>query len=174
MKGLALLLIVGLLSSSLSAQDKNIDSLFLAGVCTKSGFAIPTLKGMPRGKGLEVYQERIPNHKFSSEVNVPDSSSSFSNEVRRTKSWMFNLRLPIVNKDHVKFLVGLKYYQQEFAFESPEELDNSFYQSIQNKPIRSVGMTLYGMKSFRGNKYLLGRGAVRLNGDFRSDLDDHL
>ena len=164
MKGFALLIVIGLISSSLSAQEKNIDSLFLAGVCTESGFAIPTLKGMPRGKGLEVYQERIPNHKFSSVVNAPDSS--FSNDVRRTKSWMVNLRLPLINKDHFKFLVGLKYYQQEFAFDRPEELDNSFYQSIQDKPIRSVGMTLYGMKSFRGNKYLLGRGAVRLNGDF--------
>ena len=87
---------------------------------------------------------------------------------------MINLRLPVVNKDHFKFLVGLKYYQQEFAFQDPGSLENSFYQSLQDKPLRSMGLTFYGVKSFLGNKYLLGRAAFRLNGDFRADLDDHV
>lgn len=163
---IARLVLFIVLSSSwfCASAQRNIDSLHRLGVCTPHGFTIPTIIGLPRSKGVEIYQERVPSYDLAS--GYAGTDSSFTNSVRRTKSWMAKLRVPVVNKDHFKMVVGLKYYQQEFAFDNPGSLDNSFHRSLQDKPIRSAGLSAYVIKSFIGNKYLAFRGTFRLNGDF--------
>lgn len=151
----------------------NIDSLCQLGVCTPQGFAIPSIDGMPRPKGLEIYQERIPSYQLTSNIESLDSSAT--EDIRSTKSWMVKLRAPVINKDNFKLIVGLQYYQQEFYFEEPDALTNAFHQSLEDKGIRSAGLSLNSVKSFIGNKYLVGRLTLRLNGDFETgDFRDHM
>jgi hypothetical protein len=164
-----------LVSLSLSAawSQPNIDSLARLGVCTPHGFTIPSITGMPRGKGVVVYQERTPEHQLKSSFENQDSTAEA--QVRRTQNWVVKLRGPVVNKEHFKLIVGLQYAQQEFAFKNPSLLTNTFYQSLQDKPLRSAGLSVYSIKSFIGNKYLIGRATLRLNGDFgNGDLRAHL
>ncbi len=166
MRHCILLLFLSLsICSELRAQP-DIDSLAQLGVCTPHGFTIPSILGLPRSKGLEVFQERIPNYDLNSQFTETDST--FNNAIRRTKSWSARLRIPVVNKDYFKFIVGFKYYQQEFAFEQPVLEGNPFHSSIEDKPLRSMGLSLYSVHSFIGNKYLAFRGTLRLNGDFET------
>lgn len=156
--------LLGLLGTQMPAQTR-LDSLRDAGICTPHGFSIPSIVGVPRSKGFELYQERLPGFDLTSTEN----GTAIRRKVRRTKIWSARLRVPVVNKEHFKFIVGFKYYQQEFAFENPETLESPFHRSLQDKPIRSGGLSLYGIKSFIGNKYLAVRGTFRLNGDFGGD-----
>jgi len=169
---LKFLVILFVFYNSSNWAQVNIDSLHQLGVCTPHGFTIPSILGMPRSKGLEIYQERVPTHQLTSQFETLDSS--VTNSVRRAKSWMVKLRGPVINKDNFKLLVGLQYAQQEFAFKNPGGLKNYFHQSLQDKPLRSAGLTLYSIKSFIGNKYLAGRATFRFNGDFKGgSLKDH-
>lgn len=168
--------IIGLLLCALIGAawcQKNLDSLHSIGVCTEDGYCIPSLRDLPRGKGLELFQERTPNYNLN--TTYVDSDSNFTNRIRRTKNWSAKLKLPVINKDHLKFIVGFKYGRREFAFEDEENIDNAFHQSLKDKPIRTVGLSAYSVHSFQGNKYLAFRGTLRLNGDFESDkMNEHL
>ncbi len=144
--------------------DLRIDSLYQAGICTEEGICIPRVKGFSPSKGLEVYQDRVPNYFMTSDYGSSDSS--FKNNVRRTKSWFARLRFPILNKDQLKLLVGIKYYQQEFAFQNPNELANTFQSSLQDKLMKSIGTRLYLIRPLKRNHYLAARGGIRFNGDF--------
>ncbi len=122
---------------------------------------------MPRSKGLEVFQERVPSYRI--QTSFEDGDSTFERTIRRTKVVGAKIRLPLANREHFKFLVGLSYAQQEFAFQNPETLSNAFHQSLQDKSLISGGIALYSINSFVGNKYLAFRGTFRLNGDFDGD-----
>ena len=151
-------------SSKTFAQNGKIDSLAQLGVCTAEGFAIPSIIGMPRGKGIELFQERIPSYGMQSLQTLQDSA--FSEEVRRTKRFSFKVRVPVINRDDFQFVVGAQYSQQEFAFENPELVSDDFYRTLQDKELKSAGVNLYAIKPFIGNKYLAARLSTRLNGDF--------
>ncbi len=150
----------------------NLDSLSQLGVCTKEGYAIPGIIGTPSSKGFEIYQERGPSYQLTS--NFKNLDSSATEEIRRAKSWMVKLRGPVINKDKFKLIVGLKYKHQEFAFKNSKALTNVFHQNLQDKPIRSFGLTVNTVNSFIGNKYLISRASFRLNGDIgKNDLKEH-
>jgi hypothetical protein len=151
----------------------NIDSLHKAGICSPAGFALPNIKGMPRSKGFELYQEIAPSHKLTSRFE--DQETEFTNDLRLSSIWMAKLRAPVINKESFKFIVGLRYYQQEYYFQEPEDLTDVFHQSLQDKGIRSAGLSLNAAKSFVGNKYLVGRATFRLNGNFENgNVNDYL
>ncbi|MFT5724222.1 MAG: hypothetical protein ACI9JN_001340 [Bacteroidia bacterium] len=172
MKGCFLLLTLSLGHLTGLAQV-NIDSLCILGICTPTGYAIPGIDGMPRPKGVKYYQERTPTYQIKSTFKTIDST--ISNDIQRTSSWWVKLRAPIILKDHFKLLVGLQYYQQELYFKDPDALNNAFHQSLEDKAIRSAGVSFNAFKSYIGNKYLVGRVTLRLNGDFdNGDLRHHL
>lgn len=145
-------------------SQQNIDSLYKAGICTSEGFALPQVEGFPPSKGVELFQERAPNYNLKSTFRVGDST--FSNKIRRDKTLFFRLRAPVINKDNFSLLIGLRYLEEQFAFENPGNLDNDFHARLQDKPLRSAGVSVYAVKPFKGSKYLVARSTFRLNGDF--------
>lgn len=153
-----------LLLSIFCFPQKNIDSLSRIGVCTPNGFTIPGISGMPRSKGIEFFQENVLTHKISSTNNINDST--YNQTIQQTKSWSAKINLPVLNKESFKFILGLRYYQQQFSFKNPERLSNSFYQNAKEKALISTGISLNAIHSFIGNKYFIYRGTFRLNGDF--------
>lgn len=162
------LIVAGMLGCNGVCAQLNVDSLFNLGVCTQQGWAIPSVDGTPRAKGFELYQERAPNYTLQSQFG--DTDSSFTNAVRRSKSLFMRLRLPIINRDDLKLIAGGKYFQEQFAFDNPELLNNEFHQNLQDKPFKSIGLEVNMIKSFVGNKYIAGRWTGRFNGDFSPTL----
>jgi hypothetical protein len=153
--------------------QKNIDSLCQLGICTSTGYAIPGITGMPRPKGIKYYQERTPSYQLNSSFRSLDTT--ISNDINNTNSWTIKLRAPIIHKDKFTLLFGIQYYQIEYNFKNPSGLNNDFHQSLEDKAIRSAGISFNSFNSFIGNKYLVGRVTWRLNGDFeQGDLQHHL
>jgi hypothetical protein len=126
-------------------------------------FCIPSIIGLPRTKGIEFKQERVTDFSM---LMFRDGIPVESSEVRRNKRTEFKIKAHIINKQGFKLAGGLKYFQENFSFENIEETNNEFFQSLNDKPLRSLGATLYAVKPFRGNTFLLVRFNAALNGDW--------
>jgi hypothetical protein len=151
------------MAPSMQAQNR-ADSLYQMGICDENGYCIPSIRGLPRPKGLEITQQRVLDYRINSSIR--DSAAIPSEEISQNRKWTFALRVPIVNHERFKLATGIKYTVEEFRFEEANTIDNSFQRHLEDKPLRSLRSTWYVAKPFKGNKYLLGRAGVSLNGDF--------
>lgn len=149
---------------SYSQNNQMEDSLFHNGICDRNGFCLPSIEGLPRPKGIQITQNR--NLNYSIETTIRDSTTIDKSEIKNDRKWEFKVKFPVISKPQFKLVVGLQYSVEEFKFEQPDKLTNEFQKKLENKPLRSIRNTFYLLKPFKGNKYLLGRTGVSLNGDF--------
>ncbi|GJM28242.1 MAG: hypothetical protein DHS20C17_08770 [Cyclobacteriaceae bacterium] len=119
---------------------------------------------MSRSKGIIIKQERVFDYRITSNGNDAGFGSS-EDEVKFNKRWQFKLRFPVIIKPGFKMAMGLEYFKEEYHFEGFPENDYPFYQSLEDKPLRSIGTSFYLVKPFIGNRYLLMRIGAKFNGD---------
>ncbi len=136
--------------------------------CTDTTFCIPAVPGLPRSKGLIIKQERVLDYSINSKSKNPAFQDA-NGEVRRNKRWQFKLRMPVMNKEHLKLAVGIKYFQEEYSFSEFSDATHPLLRNLEDRPLRSLGGVVYAVKPFLGNHYLLFRGSANLNGDYGSD-----
>lgn len=120
---------------------------------------------MPRTKGIEIKQERVLDYRINSrseQNNIGDNTG----EVGLNRRWRISIRLPILLKKNIKVAMGFRYYHEEYRFEDTGRADYPFYNSLEDKSLRSIGGALYVIKPFLGNKYFLLRLSANLNGDY--------
>jgi len=144
----------------------SIDSLYRQGICDGSGFCIPKLSGLPKSKGFEIKYKRVLNYKIETE----HLTESYSDFIDRDRELTIKLKIPLLLRDNLKLILGAKYENEVFRFDDLGPNANEFYKALNNKPLKSVGGTLYALKPFKGNKYLLGRFGMRWSGDFGQEL----
>ena len=119
---------------------------------------------MTRSKGIIIKQERVFNYRISSD-GTDAGFGKGEDEVQFNKRWQFKLRFPVIMKPGFKLAMGLEYFKEEYHFEGFPENDYPFYQSLEDKPLRSVGTTFYLVKPWLGNRYFMMRLGVKFNGD---------
>lgn len=120
---------------------------------------------MPRGKGFILKQERVLNYKITSDGSNGGFADS-EDEVKLNRRWEAKLRYPVVLKPNFKMAVGLEYFHEEYRFEGYPNNDFPFYQSLEDKSLRSFGTALYMVKPWLGKRYFIMRVGVKLNGDW--------
>lgn len=146
------------------------DSLYHAGICDESGYCIPQIPGLGRAKGLEIKYRRVLNYKIETEIG----DSTFSDYVDINRKFSMKIRLSVILKNNFKMVTGVSYETEEFNFKNKSNLSNEFYKALDDKNLRSLGVSTYMIKPFMGNKYLLSRANFRLSGDFsRNSLVDY-
>jgi len=131
--------------------------------CNDSLYCIPSVSGLPRSKGLII--ERIntfPNDIITKELA---SSNETETEIEKNRIYTFKLRGPIINRPSLKLVLGASITVEEFEFQE-NSVNEPLLVSLQERPLRTAGIDIYTLKSFRGNKYLVSRLQTRLNGDF--------
>lgn len=133
-------------------------------ICTDSTFCVPSVHGMPRSKGFSIQQERVLNYRITSDGSDGGLSSS-EDEVELNRRWEVKLRFPVLLKPNLKLAVGLEYFHEEYRFEGLPNNDFPFYQSLENKDLRSIGASAYLVKPWLGKRYFIMRVGVNLNGD---------
>ncbi|MGI9543257.1 MAG: DUF6268 family outer membrane beta-barrel protein [Cyclobacteriaceae bacterium] len=136
--------------------------------CTDSTFCVPSVFGMPRSKGLVIKRESVINYKIQSTSNTPGIENG-QDEVQKNQRWNFKLRVPILLKSNIKMALGLSYFREEYSFEGVPSNEYAFYNSLEDKDLKSVGAALYLIKPWRGNRYFLLRLGAKLNGDYNID-----
>ena len=149
---------------AVQAQSSGLDSLMGLGLCDENGFCNPNLPRLPRSKGFELIEHRGLDYRIRTKIQ--DSLGSSNSEVDSENRISLKLKFPILLKDKIQMGMGLSYTKQSFNFDNPENLENEFYQNLEDKPLRRVSSSLYAIRPFKGNKYLAGRLNFSLNGDF--------
>ncbi len=119
---------------------------------------------MPRSKGFSIKQERVLNYRITSDGSEAGLDNS-EDEVRLNRRWEAKLRFPLLLKPHFKLAMGLEYFHEEYRFEGFPNNDFPFYQSLENKALRSLGGAMYMVKPWLGNRYFIMRVGVKFNGD---------
>ena len=153
-----------IISTLAFGQQEKIDSLKTIGVCDMNGFCIPNIENMARPKGITFTQQSTLDYGISSKFR--DSSESFNEEISNNESIEIKLKFPVILKPQTKVYMGLNYRTENFEFENSNSLENEFHKHIQEKPLRTLGMTAYLDKRFKGRHYLYTRGSFSFNGDF--------
>jgi len=126
---------------------------------------------LPKGVVLTIEQAR--NFDLSSYFEQVDST--YSNRVSRMTSTRIKINFPIVNRDAFKMVGGLKYFQDEYTFDQPEKLTNYYHLGLEDKHIKTIGLSLYALKTKVGTNYWAARGSFKLNGDFnKGKFQEHL
>jgi hypothetical protein len=125
----------------------------------------PTVNGLPRPVGISFEYENVLDYKISTYSNVEDYPDG-EGAINRNRRIKFKFKLPVVNKDHFKFAMGFRYSHEEFRFESPDELDYTFYQSLENKPLKSIGSDFYFMFPRKNNTFFALVLNLSINGDY--------
>jgi hypothetical protein len=119
---------------------------------------------MSRSKAIVIKQERVFDYRITSDGSDAGFGTS-KDEVQFNKRWQFKLRFPVILKPGFKLAMGLEYFKEEYHFEGYPENDYPFYQSLDDKPLRSIGTTFYLVKPWLGNRYFMMRIGTKFNGD---------
>ena len=85
--------------------------------------------------------------------------------IQDNSSISVSLRVPIILRSGLKAFGSLTYYDEDFEFIKTES-SSDFSQALHNKSLRSLNASLYLIKPFQGNLFLLNRWQASLNGDF--------
>ncbi|MTI19801.1 hypothetical protein E1176_02080 [Fulvivirga sp. RKSG066] len=155
-----LIFLVSLSAHTLLAQETIVN-------CTDSTFCVPSVIGLPRTKGIVLKRELVRDYGIQSEAAPPNGNSSA--EVRRNRRWELKIKAPIILKEGFKMAVGFKYFVEEFNFENIRNEEYPFYNSLEDRPLRSIRGDVFMIKPTLGKRYYILRVSAGLNGDYNLD-----
>ncbi|TXK36804.1 hypothetical protein FVR03_16820 [Pontibacter qinzhouensis] len=131
-------------------------------------YANPSVEGMPRGRGVVIGYERLPQ--FDIESRTDDQSiGNGSGRVRRNNKWDMRLMAPVLNKPQTKLIVGVTYNVEEFNFENMEPSTYSLYRYLEDRDLKSLGLQVAFLRSIDEEKFYLIRLKGELNGDYTQE-----
>lgn len=157
---LPVLILIGLIFCS----DKELKAQFSSVVdCPDSTFCIPSVIGMPRSKAFILDYEYVWRHRVES-VSILDGDGL--TELQNEHRYGLDIRFPIYNKDHLKFALGFAYTNEDFIFSDGESSDYPLYRTLNDRNLKSTGIRLYMVRSWRGQNYFIVRASLDLNGDY--------
>ncbi|MBT28256.1 MAG: hypothetical protein CMO01_01255 [Thalassobius sp.] len=144
---------------TLKAQQSTVNWL-------QRDFCQTGLKGMAPSRGISFERSIIPEYHLASD-SPEDEIGDASSDVEHQSVLKAKLRAPLWNSDGFKAVIGFKYQKEEIKFDDPEELEYSLYKNINNLNMKVMGTDLIMLKPFRGNKYVVVRGAINYSGAFK-------
>jgi Domain of unknown function (DUF6268) len=128
----------------------------------------PSVIGLPRAKAAIIKYELQPAYNIRSEGKSGNYGDS-EGKIGRNRRFDVRLRFPIVHKSSLTIAAGLKYSQEEFSFSDDQPVNYSFYQDLEDRPLKSAGIHFYMVKPTKNKKYFILRTSFDLNGDYGSD-----
>lgn len=135
-----------------------------------SEYCNPRVNGIPRPTGISLSYERVMDYHISTKSNV-DYLSDGEGEVNYNRRVKFKFKVPVINKDNFKLTYGFHYSHEEFRFDDPEKLEYSFYKSIEDKSLKSLGSNFYFLFPRKNNTFYAIQVNLNLNGDYyRGDI----
>lgn len=133
----------------------------------KKAYCKCTINGLPRGKFISLKYEYRPNYKIS----TTDKTGIYGDSkgvIRNNGRFEAKIKIPIINKEYLSIVGGLKYNKEEYNFENITNESNPLYKSLEDRALRSIGANLTVLKPMRSNKFWILRVNANLNGDYGS------
>jgi len=136
----------------------------------EKAYCNPSVIGLPRAKAVVIKYEIQPAYTVKS-IGKSGNYGDSEGKINRNRRFDFRLRFPIVHKPSLTIAAGIKYTHEEFRFsdDNAQPMNYSFYQDLEDRPLKSAGIHFYVIKPTRNKKYFILRTSVDLNGDYGSD-----
>lgn len=152
-------------SLCLNAQDRPI---FLpedieATTFNEKCYCSPGVINKSRSRGLDISFLQMANSSFNEEEGFPLNGPESEQALHQLS---FKLRLPIVNKESLKVLVGVIYRNEKYSFKNIGSDYNNVFKHISDRPLRSSGIEAAISKSWNDKFYSALRIRMLANGDF--------
>ncbi len=140
---------------------------------TTKAYCVPALKGVPIGKGLSIEYQNVSGYSLKTTDKTGDFLDAES-AMRSNTNLEIKLKVPVVNKDHINILLGLKYTKEEFHFSQPAK--HPFYQNLEDRGLTSMGVNATIIKPTRSKKFWILKANADLNGDYGAihSISDYL
>ncbi len=123
-------------------------------------FCKPGVLHKSPSKGLSIEYGLFPGYELSS------SSSDKKERVEANHHLLAKVKIPLVNKKKMKVLLGLRYFEEVYQFNSDPEENEWMYVNLNGKVMKSTRLSAYFTRSI-GYKYYMGLKAEwSSNGDF--------
>jgi len=151
--------------SALTEQHHDSEGLF----CLDSSNCTPGVIGMPRPKGIYVEYESDPSYRLA-----PKNGSQLAtgiSEARSRTTMTAGLRFPIISKHHTKVILGFKFRDENYDFESSNSSAEPFYRQLDRENLYSLGTSLHITHYHHNHSYWLVRAKASLDGDFRGKIN---
>lgn len=158
----SLIFVIGVIGQSkpifLPDQIDNSKELQLKCYCN------PGIDYQSRARGLEILYQANNNRVYSDtdQFTFQNPRSSLLN----SSQLEIKAKVPILNKQGLKFLFGYNYTQENYSFDNIGS-DNAFVFDLLDKDLlKSSAFSLYFTKSFNENNYLALRTRLIYNGNY--------
>lgn len=129
----------------------------------KNEYCIPALKGVPIGKGISIEYQNVSDISIET-IDKTGSFSNTNNKIRSNTNLEAKIKIPVINKDYLSIVTGLKYSKEEFHFNDPNL--SPFYQNLEDKGLKSIGMSVTIIKPTKSKKFWVIKANADLNGNF--------
>lgn len=129
-------------------------------------YCTPGLSGMTPSKGISYEKNIAPSYRLTSVSNLGGEGGNGSDRVEEQERLKLKLKVPVWNGDNLKIVLGFRYYKESFEFADDHTIDLSLHQDLASYNLRTLGSEINILKPFRGNNYLVVRGATTVSGKF--------
>ena len=89
----------------------------------------PGVEGASCAKGIVFQYELLPRYGITTTSSV-DSIPGGVGKVQQNRRINLKAKVPLLNKDHLKILLGLKYAREQFKFSTPQDLGFELYHCL--------------------------------------------
>ncbi len=132
------------------------------GIVTRC-YCEPGVKNKSRSKGLEIAYTFIGDGTFKPEDSpLSEPFPTFS----KIQQWEVDMKVPIVNRDNFKLLIGYKYFSEKLAFEN---LGNEYavvFGDLNETPIKNNSFSILLNKPLDEFRYIAMRLRYSSNGNY--------
>ena len=155
--GILSILIVGIWSFGLTAQEYSTPRLCQPGVCNKS-----------KTKGLSVEYTLRPGKEYTIRSEDPLLAPL---RLKTFDHFDFGIKVPLYFKESFKVLAGFSHYRESLQFEHTPEQADFLHETSGERGIRSSTFNLYFLKSISEKFYATSKFSLAYNGDFDGLVD---
>lgn len=131
-------------------------------------FCKPGVQNKSRSKGLEVSYGRLGKGTFK------DEEGKFTAPLSEYKSWQrlkVSLKVPVVNKDNLKVLLGYKYRSESFDVSRFGGDFTEAFQGLDASNLKNVSLSAYITKPLNEKSYLAFRIRYTASGNYSGLMD---
>lgn len=128
----------------------------------------PGVQNKSRSKGLEISYSWLGNGTFK------DEEGKFTAPLSQYKNWQqleINLKVPVVNKDNFKLLLGYKYRSESFDVNRLGGDFTETFQNLDSRDLKNSSLSAYVTKPLNETKYLAFRLRYTASGNYSGIMD---
>ncbi len=126
-------------------------------------FCTSNVFGQGRPKAFEINYARTVDF-FIRSTTVANDTLGFETEVRRNRRVDIKARIPLLNRPDWKLGIGFAYLVENYSFEESSGAGKPLLDQLEERPLRSIGSTLYIGRYFK-RTYLIARARASLDHD---------